>query len=78
MGPCNKVEERICTKKRESLSLVQRSERRSERVYLGADEEGVYQTIKVITDYAGILCRKEGWKEGMLSRILGPKRFLQR
>ena len=74
MGPCNKVEERICTKKRESLSLVQRSE----RVYLGADEKGVYQTIKVTTDYAGIFCRKEGWKEGMLSRILGPKRFLQR
>jgi len=44
---CNKVEERICTKKRESLSLVQRSERRSERVHLGADEEGVYQTMLV-------------------------------
>ena len=63
MGPCNKVKEKICTKEKESLSLVQRSERRSEKVYLKVDEKGIYQIVKVITDGTGILYRKEEWKE---------------
>ena len=59
MGPYNRVKEGIYTRERESLYLIQRRARKSKRVYLGVDEEGVYQTIKVTIDYASILCRKE-------------------
>jgi len=64
--PCNRVEERIDTKKRENLSLVQKRERKSKGVYSGTDKEGVYQTIKVTIDSTGILCRKEEWKKRMV------------
>ena len=60
MESCNIFEEEICTEKRESLSLVQRRKRECERIYLEADKEEVYLTIKVVIDYTGILCRKEG------------------
>ena len=43
----NKFEENICIKKRKSLSLIQKRERRSESIHLGADEEEIYQTVKV-------------------------------
>jgi len=38
---CYRLKGGICTKKRESLFLIQRIERRSEEVYLRADKEGV-------------------------------------
>jgi len=59
MRSCNRPQRRICTKKRESVSLVQRRERRSERVYLRADKEGIYKTVKITTNNIHILCRKE-------------------
>jgi len=60
VGSCDRFKGEIYAKKRESLSFVQKRERRSEEVYLGADEKEIYLTIKVITDCTGILCRKEG------------------
>ena len=68
--PYNRVEERIDTKKRENLFLVQKRERKSMGVYPGTDKEEVYQTIKVTIDSTGILCRKEGWKEEDGTRLL--------
>ena len=59
MEPYNRVKEKICTKKRESLSLIQRRERRSKEVHPEVDEEKVYQTIKVTIDCTNILHRKE-------------------
>ena len=46
MELCNKFEENICIKERKSLSLIQKRER-SESIHLGADEEEIYQTVKV-------------------------------
>jgi len=43
--------------------------RGSERVYLRANEEGIYLTIKVTTDCTSILCRKEGWEEEEGTRL---------
>jgi len=40
--PCNRVEKRIYTQKREYLSLVQRRERITKGVYPGTDKKGVY------------------------------------
>ena len=40
-----------------------RRKRESEGVYSGVAEEGIYLAIKVTTNSASILCRKEGWKE---------------
>ena len=54
MGSCNKFEEKICIKKRKSLPLIQKREKRSESIHLGADEEEIYQTVKVTTDYISI------------------------
>ena len=46
MELCNKFEENICIKKKKSLSLIQKRER-SESIHLEADEEEIYQTVKV-------------------------------
>ena len=59
----NRSQGRIYTKKRESVSLVERRKRRSKGVHPGADEEGVYKTVEITTDSTGILCGEEGWKE---------------
>jgi len=59
VGPHDRFEREICTKEREILFLVQRRERGSKRVYLGADEKEVYLTIKATTDGTSIFCRKE-------------------
>ena len=72
MGSYNRFEGEIYAKKRKSLSLVQRRERGSKGVYLKADKEGIYLTVKITTDYAGILCRKEEWKEENGTRLLVP------
>ena len=55
--------ERICTKKREGVSIVKKEERRSAQVYLQTIEKRVYQTLKVASNSTSILCRKEEWEE---------------
>ena len=39
-----------------------------------AVEEGIYSTVQVTTNGAGILCRKEGWKEADGTRLLISER----
>ena len=63
MRPYNRFEGDICTKKRENISLIQRRERESKKVYLRANKKGVYLTIKVATNYVSVLCREEKQKE---------------
>ena len=45
-------------------------ERRGKEVYSGADEEGIYLTVKVTTDSTSILYGKEGWKKKDSTRLL--------
>ena len=59
MGSCYRSQRRIYAKKKESIFLVQKKEGRNERIYLGADEKGIYKAIKITTDGTSILCRKE-------------------
>jgi len=63
MGLCNRSKGGVCTKKGESISIVERIKRGSKGVYLRTTEEGVYLTIKVTTDNTSILCGEKGWKE---------------
>ena len=70
IGLYNRFEGGICTKKRENLSLVQRRERESKRVYLEIGEKVIYSTIKVTTDCTSILYRKEGWEDDDGTRLL--------
>ena len=59
VGLCNRSKRRVCAKKGESVSVVERRK----RVYSKTVEEEVYLTIKVTTDSASILHREKGWKE---------------
>ena len=63
MGPCDRSKGEVCTEEGESVSIVKRRKRGDEGVYLGAAEKGIYLTIKVTTNGASVLCKKEGWKE---------------
>jgi len=47
-----------------------REERGNKRVYSRTNEEGIHQTIKVLTDCISILCRKKEWKEKNGTRLL--------
>ena len=69
MGSCDRYEKRIYAKKMKSISIVERRERGSERIYQGTVKERVHQTLKVAPDGAGVLCRQEGWKEENGTRI---------
>jgi len=70
IGSYNRFKGGIHTKKRESLFLVQRRKRESKGVYSGADEKGIYLTVRVTTDYAGILCKEEEWEKENGIRLL--------
>jgi len=67
---CNRFKGGIHTKKRENISLIQRRERESKRVYLEANKRELYLPIEITIDYTSILCRKEGWKEENSARLL--------
>ena len=70
MGLCNWFEEGICAKKRENQFFAQKRKRRSKRVYLEEDKEGIYLTIKVTTNCTSVLYRDEGWEEDNGTRLL--------
>jgi len=63
MGPHDRDERRICAKEGESIPIVKGREKGGKGVYSRTTEEGVYLTIKVITDSTSILCEKEGQEE---------------
>jgi len=43
--------------------LLLREERRSKRIHTRTTKERIYPTLKVTSNGASILCRKEGWEE---------------
>jgi len=57
------MKEGFMPEKRESVPFVKRRKRGSEGVCKGAIEERIYLAIKVTTNGAGVLRRKEGWEE---------------
>jgi len=59
----------ICTKEGESISLIERRERRGARVCKGAVEERLHSAIKVTANSASVLCGEEGWEEEDGSRL---------
>ena len=54
------LKEKFVLKKGKFISCFERGKRETERVYLGVDKKVIYLFIKVTTDCASILCRKEG------------------
>ena len=63
MGSCNRREGGVCTEEGESISIVERGKRRGEGVHPGVAKKGIYLAVKVISNGANVLCRKERWKE---------------
>jgi len=63
MGSCDRCQERVRTKKMEGIPIVERRERRSERVCKKAVEKRIHSVVKVTTNSTSIFCGKEGWKE---------------
>ena len=63
VGPCNRCEGGICAEKRESVSVVKRRKGGGERICKRVVEEELHIAVKVTTNGAGVLCRKEGWEE---------------
>jgi len=63
MGPCDRSKREVCAEEGKSISVVKRRKRGGKEVYLGAAEEGIYLAVKVTTNGADVLYRKEGWKE---------------
>ena len=63
MGSCNRCKRKVCTKKREGVSVVEGRKRRGERVHKGAVAKEIHSAVKVTTNGASILCREERWKK---------------
>ena len=63
VGPCDRREGGVYAMKREGIPFVERRKRGGQRVYEGTVKEGVHLAVKITTNGAGVLCRKEGWEE---------------
>ena len=63
MGPCNRHERRVHTKKRKGIPTIERRERGGKRICKRAVVKEVYTAIKVTANGAGILCGEKRWKE---------------
>ena len=63
MGLCNRSKGRVCTEKGEGVPIVKRRKREGKGVHLRTTEEGVYPTIEIAIDSAGVFCEEKGWKE---------------
>ena len=63
MGSRDRHEGEVCTKEEESIPIVERGKRRGEGVHSGLAKEGIYSAVKVTSNGASVLCRKERWKE---------------
>ena len=59
MESCYRHKRRFCAKKEKGVSIVKREKRRGTQNYKEAVKERLHQTLKVISDSTGILCRKE-------------------
>jgi len=63
VGLCNRCEGRVCTVKRKGIPFAKRRERGGKRVHERAVEKGIYLTVKVTANGAGIFRGEEGQKE---------------
>ena len=61
LGSCYRSKKRICSEKREDISIVKNKERGSVGVCKESVEEEVYSTIEITTDITGVICAKERW-----------------
>ena len=55
---------------KKGVFIVEEREEGDESVYSRVDKEGVHQTVKVTTDYTGVLCKKERQEEKNNTRLL--------
>ena len=63
VGSCNRCERGVCAKEGKGVSIVKGRKGRGERVCEGTAEEGLHSAVEIITNGAGVLCRKERWEE---------------
>ena len=69
VGSCDRCEGEVHAKKRESVPFVKRKKRGGEGVCKRAIEERIHPAVQVTTNGAGVLCRKEEWKEKNGTRL---------
>jgi len=70
VGSCDRGEGGICAKEGEGVPLIEGRERGSMRVCKGTIEEGLHLAVKITTNGASVLCRKEGWEKEDGARLL--------
>ena len=63
VGSCDRGNRGVCTKEGEGISFVKRRKGGGEGICKGTAKEWIHLAIKITTNGAGVLCRKEGWKE---------------
>ena len=73
MGPCNRHKRGIYTEERKGISIVEGREGRSEEIYQGIAEKGVYSSIKVTSNSTGVLCEEERQKKENGTRLQIPQ-----
>ena len=59
MGPCNRVERRVCVKEGKSVFTIEREKRRGANICGESATKRVYLTIEITTDLTSPFCSKE-------------------
>jgi len=63
LGSHNRYEGEICAEEEKGIPVVKRRKREGMRIYQETIEKRIYLTLKVASDSASVLCRKERWEE---------------
>ena len=73
MGPCNRVERRVCVKEGKSVFTIEREKRRGANICGESATKRVYLTIEITTDLTSPFCSKERQKKENGTRLLSCK-----
>ena len=69
VGPCNRIERRVCAKKGKGVFAVERGKREGTSIHGGSTAKRIYLAIKITTDLTSLFCSKEEWKKENGTRL---------
>jgi len=69
MGPCNRIEERVCAKEGESVFTIKGRKRGGASICGGSAAKRIYSATKITIDLTSPFCSKERWKKENGARL---------
>ena len=65
----NRIEERVCAKKRKGILAIKGGKRKSTSICKGPVTKRIHPAVKIATDLTSLFFSKEGWKKKNGTRL---------